>query len=112
MPYKPTDNRCVSSIGVITRINGTTIADDLDLKRKSRFLYAALGQMRDPREKEILILRYGLFQRAPLTQREVADRLGISRSYVSRIEKEAIAALRTAFGVEDGAEPNASAGKF
>ena len=40
------------------------------------------------REKEIIILRYGLNNKKPLTQREVAQRLNISRSYVSRIEKK------------------------
>ena len=42
----------------------------------------------DGREKEIIILRYGLNNKKPLTQREVAQRLNISRSYVSRIEKK------------------------
>ncbi|MBR3552449.1 MAG: RNA polymerase sporulation sigma factor SigK [Clostridia bacterium] len=76
-----------------------TIADDMDLKRNTRRLYTALDRLRDPREKEILTLRYGLYGTAPLTQREIADRLGISRSYVSRIEKRAIETLRTDFGV-------------
>ena len=44
--------------------------------------------MEDGREKEIIILRYGLNNKKPLTQREVAQRLNISRSYVSRIEKK------------------------
>ena len=51
----------------------------------------------DPREREIIILRYGLNDKQPLTQRETAERLGISRSYVSRIEKAAIETLRSAF---------------
>ena len=51
----------------------------------------------DAREREIMILRYGLNERRPLTQRETAERLGISRSYVSRIEKAAIEKLRQAF---------------
>ena len=51
----------------------------------------------DPREREIIILRYGLNDKQPLTQRETAERLGISRSYVSRIEKAAIETLRLAF---------------
>ena len=44
-----------------------------------------------------MILRYGLNERRPLTQRETAERLGISRSYVSRIEKAAIEKLHQAF---------------
>ncbi len=46
--------------------------------------------MEDEREREIIILRYGLDNEKPLTQREVAQRLDISRSYVSRIEKKVL----------------------
>lgn len=48
-------------------------------------------------EKEILIYRYGLYGRRERTQRELADEYGISRSYVSRIEKRALERLRDAF---------------
>ena len=51
-----------------------------------------------PREKEIIILRYGLKGYQPRTQREVARYLGISRSYVSRIEKRALEKMKAAFG--------------
>ena len=74
-----------------------TIADDLDLKQKSVQLYEYLCEMEDPREKEILIRRYGLYQTREMTQREIARQLGISRSYVSRIEKKAIGRLRQRF---------------
>ena len=47
-----------------------------------------------PREKEIIYLRYGLFGRKAYTQREVAKKLSISRSYVSRIEKKALDTLK------------------
>jgi RNA polymerase sporulation-specific sigma factor len=50
-----------------------------------------------PREAEIIRLRYGLGGTVPLTQREVASSFGISRSYVSRIEKHALETLRLAF---------------
>ena len=50
------------------------------------------------REREIIVLRYGLMGYEPKTQREVARHLGISRSYVSRIEKKALATLKGAFG--------------
>ena len=49
------------------------------------------------REKEILIYRYGLYGRRERTQRELADEYGISRSYVSRIEKKALERMREAF---------------
>ena len=51
----------------------------------------------DARQRQIIILRYGLFGKAPLTQKQVAERLGISRSYVSRIEKSALERLKTLF---------------
>ena len=51
-----------------------------------------------PREKEIIVLRYGLHGYQPRTQREVAHYLKISRSYVSRIEKKALEKMKDAFG--------------
>ena len=54
-----------------------------------------------PREKEIISLRYGLYGGEALTQRQVAERFSISRSYVSRIEKRAVEKLREALGEED-----------
>jgi len=51
----------------------------------------------EPRELEVLSLRYGLQQIPPLTQREIATKLAISRSYVSRIEKKAIQKLQKSF---------------
>ena len=56
-------------------------------------LRGQIGKL-DPREREIITLRYGLDGVSPLPQREVAKKLGISRSYVSRIEKKAIEHLR------------------
>ena len=53
-----------------------------------------IENMEDEREKEIIILRYGLNNAKPLTQREVAQRLNISRSYVSRIEKKILQDLK------------------
>ena len=47
----------------------------------------------DRREKQIISMRYGLGKNAPITQREVAAKLGISRSYISRIEKSALAKI-------------------
>ena len=51
----------------------------------------------DSRSRNIIILRYGLGGRKPLTQRQVAEKLGISRSYVSRIEKSALSKLKSYF---------------
>lgn len=73
-----------------------TILEDLDLKINSTKLYRYMEEMLDEREKEIIQWRYGLLA-DPLTQREVAKKLGISRSYVSRIEKKALEKLRKRF---------------
>ena len=65
-----------------------------DNKKK---LYEELAKMSDEKAKQVLILRYGLYGGEELPQREVGKRLGISRSYVSRIEKRAIEQLRRIF---------------
>ena len=57
-------------------------------------IYRLLSLTLTPREQEIIILRYGLYGQDALTQKEVASRLKISRSYVSRIEKRALEKLR------------------
>ncbi|MBR5272489.1 MAG: RNA polymerase sporulation sigma factor SigK [Clostridia bacterium] len=74
-----------------------TIADDLDLKIKSEKLRRFVTEIKDGREKQIIVMRYGLGEREPLTQREVAKKLKISRSYVSRIEKKALSNLKKRF---------------
>ncbi len=65
----------------------------IDAERAMKFVNTVL----DVRERKIISLRYGLRGGEPLTQREVATLLGISRSYVSRIEKTAIEKLQSAF---------------
>lgn len=77
------------------------LLDRLSLKEDSRRLYACVDTVLNAREKEIITLRYGLDNRQPLPQREVAEKLHISRSYVSRLEKKALEKLRTA--MESGA---------
>lgn len=74
-----------------------TIIDDLDRKIKTESLSRYIEETLTPREKRIINLRYGLDGRQPLTQREVADLLNISRSYVSRIEKKALLELRNRY---------------
>lgn len=59
-------------------------------------LYEKIDRCLDERERQIILARYGIGNRKPLTQREVADRCGISRSYVSRIEKKALKKLEAA----------------
>ena len=74
--------------------DGNDIHEQVDILIKSRQLYRFLGQCLDKREIEIIIYRYGLYGKRPHTQSETAELLGISRSYVSRIEKKAIEKLR------------------
>ena len=57
-------------------------------------LYQNLDKVLNEREKTIIIRRYGLNGKEPVTQSELADRLGISRSYISRIEKKALLKLK------------------
>ena len=59
-------------------------------------LYEKIETCLEPRERQIIILRYGIGNRKPLTQREIANVCGISRSYVSRIERKALNKLETA----------------
>lgn len=66
---------------------------DIEERQRSILLLQAVDML-EPREQEIIRLRYGLDNKDEMTQKKVADRLGISRSYVSRIEKKAIARLR------------------
>lgn len=67
------------------------------LKDDIRLLYQKMESILSPRERLVLKLRYGLYQHEEYTQREIATLLGISRSYVSRIEKSAIEKLRDHF---------------
>lgn len=71
-----------------------TIADDLDLHMRSAAAKRMIAYGLEAREKKILILRYGLSGEPPCTQREISKKLGISRSYVSRIEKSALEKIR------------------
>lgn len=71
-----------------------TIAEDIDLRLRSAKARRGVREILSPREQEIIVLRYGLSAAPPATQKECADRLGISRSYVSRIEKAALEKLR------------------
>ena len=73
-----------------------TMLDDLHDRDNAIRLHALLGECLTRREAEIIRLRYGLGGTVPLTQREIASSFGISRSYVSRIEKRALEKLRAA----------------
>ena len=75
-----------------------SICEEVDRALRSAEAIRYVEHLLSERERKIIILRYGLFGKEALPQREVAQRLGISRSYVSRIEKSALEKLRHAFG--------------
>ena len=75
-----------------------TMYSDLQDKEDSALVRELVRRVLTRREREIVTLRYGLGGDAPQTQREIADKLGISRSYVSRIEKKALQKLEQALG--------------
>ena len=77
--------------------DGTDVADSIELIIRCEQLYKLIQSELDEREKQIIRMRYGLDNGKALTQREVAKELGISRSYVSRIEKKALETLRAKF---------------
>ena len=78
------------------------ISDDRDLleqvstREQIRRLHQVMGECLTEQEREVVIARYGLNGKPPQRQREVAQSTGISRSYVSRIEKRALEKLRNA----------------
>ena len=73
------------------------VVELLEQDRKVSRLHEIIPQTLSGRELFIIINRYGLYGKKTMTQREIARNLGISRSYVSRIEKRAIEKLRQAF---------------
>ena len=75
-----------------------TMTENIELMGHVERVRYFTDRVLDKREREIIVLRYGLMGYLPKTQREVAKHLGISRSYVSRIEKKALEKLKKAFG--------------
>ena len=73
------------------------IVEQMEEKQKLAKLREYIDKVLSEREKEIIILRYGLYGGREITQREIAERLNISRSYVSRIEKKALKKLKAAY---------------
>ncbi len=69
------------------------ILEIVDLRCKGSMLYELINKILSLREKKVLVYRYGLYKKTPLTQQQTAQKLKISRSYVSRIEKKAIEKL-------------------
>lgn len=72
------------------------VINQVDLRLQTRKLYNCINKYLEGREKKIILLRYGLIDGNYRTQREIGKHLGISRSYVSRIESRAIEKLNKA----------------
>lgn len=81
----------------IIESNDVDIVDSMLQKKNINKLYELIDTVLTEREKEIILSRYGLNHEKEITQREIAKKLGISRSYVSRIEKKAIKTLKVNF---------------
>ena len=72
------------------------IAEEIDRKITTEKMLQQIDRLLTPRERQIIMMRYGLGGIKPQTQRQIAQSLGISRSYISRIEKSALETLRDA----------------
>ena len=90
------DGETVSLVDVI-EMDNKEILESLIVRQDVKELYKAFEVCLKDNEKTVIGMRYGLFGGKEYTQREIADMLGISRSYVSRIEKKAVENLRTEF---------------
>lgn len=77
-----------------------TIVDDLSAKNNIKLLIKFIEEIKDNREKNLIIMRYGLDGNEPKTQNEIAEIYGISRSYVSRLETKIIKQIRKRFEKE------------
>jgi RNA polymerase, sigma 27/28 subunit, RpsK/SigK len=75
----------------------TDVVENIVLEEDIKKLYKVIGKVLTDREREIIFLRYGLVGQREVTQREIAKKLGISRSYVSRIEKKALKKIKGMF---------------
>ena len=98
--YEPIGtDRDGNKIVMLDVINSETpdFAEQLHLAIESEKMLHAVQERLSKREQIVVIFRYGLWGQEELTQQEIAGRLGISRSYVSRIEKKALKKLRAAF---------------
>ena len=73
------------------------ILEQIDFQLNSKKLSQFINEELSPREKMIIVMRYGLDGSEPLTQKKIAQKLNISRSYVSRIETKALKLLRKRF---------------
>ena len=79
------DGNTISFLDILA--DESNMAETIDLKLNYEQLYLAVNKLLSDRERKVILLRYGLYGGRPMTQKETAQQLNISRSYVSRIEK-------------------------
>ena len=89
------DGAALSLMDVLQE-NGPDPLEQVDARETARALRQAVREVLSPQEQQVIAMRYGLFGRRSSRQREVAEAVGLSRSYVSRIEKRALEKLRAA----------------
>ena len=94
-----TDGAALSLMDVVAE--DADLLDRITTREQIRQLRSAVNTVLTEQEKEVVQLRYGLTGRAAMRQREVAEVTGISRSYISRIEKRALHKLRQAIDGEN-----------
>ena len=87
-------------LGDIVGTHDDLVEQEMLKSDQKKIFYEALKELNE-REKEILILRYGLSNNDELTQKDVADLLGISQSYISRLEKKIIKKLRSQLNYDE-----------
>ena len=87
-------------LGDIVGTDDDLVEQEMLKSDQKKIFYEALKELNE-REKEILILRYGLSNNDELTQKDVADLLGISQSYISRLEKKIIKKLRSQLNYDE-----------
>ena len=74
-----------------------SVIDFVDRKIQCRKIYDKIDEVLTPREKTVICLRYGLYNSKEMTQKSIAEILGVSRSYISRIEKKSVQKLQKVF---------------
>jgi RNA polymerase sporulation-specific sigma factor len=87
------EGKQISLLDVVESVE-PDVVEEMEKNRQMKRMLQLIPRVLNRREYDIICMRYGLFQTKALTQREIAAKIGISRSYVSRIEKRAIEKLR------------------
>ena len=95
-PPRPGRNSCSPALvgRFFTTESQIHALDEVLNNEKQTIMYQAVEKLKS-REKEIIVLRFGLYGNEILTQKEVADKLGISQSYISRLEKKIMDKLKS-----------------